>query len=93
MRPAPVQTLLRHLAATSGLASPREALQRLEGPWEVAAALVAPGQRHPLSWHVRHAVSAVVAASSRRQLLAGLLSAGFAKSARYSLSKLKKAWR
>jgi hypothetical protein len=58
--------------------------------------LLAPcftGQRQPLSWHVRHGVSSIVRASSRRQLLAGLLSAGLSKSARYAFSKLKKAWR
>lgn len=42
---------------------------------------------------LRHAIHAVVGASSRRQAVSGLLTAGLLKSARYGVAKLRKAWR
>ena len=81
------------MARSAGLVHGPELLARLEGPWELAAALLAPGQRHPVGWHARHAVSQIVRDSSHRQLVAGFLSAGVLKSVRYAFSKLRKAWR
>lgn len=88
-----VQALLQRMAAAAGVAHGGKLLAKPEGAQELAAALLAPGQRHPAAWHVRHAVSSIVRDSSRRQLVAGFLSAGVTKSARYALSKLRKAWR
>ena len=58
----------------------------------VAAALAAQpaAQRARL---LRHAIHGIVGASSRRQAVSGLLTAGVGKSLRYGLAKLRKAWR
>ncbi|EFN57826.1 hypothetical protein CHLNCDRAFT_48669 [Chlorella variabilis] len=55
-----------------------------------ALAAAEPQRRQRL---LRHAIHAIVGASSRRQAVSGLLTAGLAKSARYGWAKLRKAWR
>ena len=58
----------------------------------VAAALgAAPAQLRVRL--LRHAIHAIVGASSQRQAAAGVLTAGLGKSVRYGLAKLRKAWR
>lgn len=94
--PLCLQTVLQRIAQSAWVPASggeQALLQQLGGPWELATALQKPGQRHPPAWHVRHAVSGIVRASSHRQLVAGFLSAGVSKSVRYAFSKLKKAWR
>ncbi|KAL4430151.1 hypothetical protein ABPG77_004933 [Micractinium sp. CCAP 211/92] len=82
----------QHQSASSfeGAAAPE--VQLPPGLAAVAAALAAKpaAQRAHL---LRHAIHAIVGASSRRQALSGLLTAGVGKSLRYSLAKLRKAWR
>lgn len=55
-----------------------------------ALAAQAPRRRAKL---LRHAIRAIVGASSKRQAVSGVLTAGLLKSARYGLAKLRKAWR
>lgn len=94
--------LLERLAAPLGLplalhppdlsVEPQPAAQL---PPELAAvgralAAQAPQRRRRL---LRHAIHAIVGASSKRQAASGLLTAGLLKSARYGLAKLRKAWK
>lgn len=58
----------------------------------VAAALAGQGARQRRRL-LRHAIHAIVGASSRRQAVSGLLTAGLLKSARYGLAKLRKAFK
>ncbi|KAL4434161.1 hypothetical protein ABPG75_000602 [Micractinium tetrahymenae] len=68
------------------------AWQQPPGLGAVAAALAArpAAQRARL---LRHAIHAIVGASSRRQAVSGVLTAGVGKSLRYGVAKLRKAWR
>ncbi len=95
-------------AAAAELAGklPAHVLERLAGPLGVV--LPPPGQAEQLEavgWalaaldphqrqrRLRHAIHAIVGASSKRQAVAGLLTAGLVKSVRYGFAQLKKAWR
>lgn len=55
-----------------------------------ALAMQAPRRRQRL---LRHAIHAIVGASSKRQAMAGVLTAGLLKSVRYGWAKLRKARR
>jgi len=75
--------LLRRLGAAAGLRAAAAA------PAEAVARAVAAAGAHEAQ--LRAALSATVRASSRRQALAGLLSAGLGSAARYVGAKMRKA--
>lgn len=66
--------------------------QLLPGLATVAAALAVRPAAHRARL-LRQAIHAIVGASSRRQAVSGVLTAGVCKSMRYGLAKLRKAWR
>lgn len=72
-----------------GTAGGQQAQEQLQAVGRALAA-AEPQRRQRL---LRHAIHAIVGASSRRQAVSGLLTAGLAKSARYGWAKLRKAWR
>jgi translocator assembly and maintenance protein 41 len=95
-------------AATAELAAglPAHVLQRLAAPLglpqpgqhegeklKAVGRALAAAERHRQQQLLRHAIHAIVGASSKRQALSGLLTAGVVKSVRYGFAKLRKAWR
>ena len=82
--------VLQRLAAPLGLAPPGQ--QEGEKLHAVGRALAA-ADRHRQQQLLRHAIHAIVGASSKRQALSGLLTAGVVKSVRYGVAKFRKAWR
>ena len=95
-------TVLQRLAAALRLRPQQEQLQQRVGGL-VAPPPPAAAQDVAQAWAagpaaerqrlLRGAVASIVRASSHRQTAAGLLSGGLAKSVRYALSKVRKAWR
>jgi translocator assembly and maintenance protein 41 len=84
-------------APPRGLAQQRQGheqfgVQQASSAAAVGAALAAvgPAERQRL---LRNAIHAIVGASSRRQAVSGVLTAGLVKSVRYGWAKLNKAWR
>jgi len=78
--------LLSKLATTAGI--PLASLQADSAA--VGGALAQLPHHQQL---LRQALASVVRASSGRQAVAGLLSAGVVKSARYAIQKFRKAWK
>lgn len=75
--------VLSRLAATAGMSVQADSAA-------VGGALAQLPHQQQL---LRHALASIVRASSARQAVAGLLSAGVVKSVRYAMQKLRKAWK
>lgn len=81
--------VLRKLAAATGGAPPAAALPPAARAALGSAVSLLPDRQRV----IRGAVASLVRASSHRQAVAGLLSAGVLNSARYAAQKVLKAWR
>jgi translocator assembly and maintenance protein 41 len=82
--------VLQRLAAPLGLPPPG---QHEGGKLQAVGRALAAAERQRQQQLLRHAIHAIVGASSKHQALSGLLTAGVVKSVRYGFAKLRKAWR